>query len=406
MKQIRNQMIACLWISLVVLGIINRPLHALPFFFQEFQVTFVKPDADDANVKKFAELALSENGKCLICHVKGKEKSTRNPFGAALAELLDKDNFKKARLKAEPEKTKKEFHDALDKVAAQKVDSEKEDSKTFGQLIAQGELPGAAAQALADKAAAAAKKAEEEEAQAAEEQKQAEPVELATPAAGGAGGLAAQLVTHLKSELKAELRAELEPQIREQLRAELRPVLKAELKAVLKDTLKAVVMAELNAVENVPSDVEAQAIEQILQLGGSVMPLAQNDDSKTIAFHLSGTELTDDGLEKLQSVNKLVHLNLKDTQVTNDGMAHLANIITLTRLNLARTQVSDEGLRRLKGLDNIVYLNLYGSQVTDAGLEHLQGMTNLRKLYLWQSQVTEDAAKRLQEELPDCEVNY
>ena len=81
-------------------------------------------------------------------------------------------------------------------------------------------------------------------------------------------------------------------------------------------------------------------------------------------------------------------------------------LTSLTRLNLALTSISGEGLEHLMGLDNIAYLNLYGSQVSDAGLQHLAGMTNLRKLFLWQSNVTEEGAKKLQEELPDCEVNW
>lgn len=389
--------------SLIVFALLVRPAFAIPPFSKEFQATYVQPDSNDPNVKKFSQLASSsETGLCLICHVKGEQKTVRNRYGAALAKLLHKENFAKKRLDAEPEKAKKEIHDALEKVAGQKSDPTKEDSPTFGQLIAQGKLPGIEPEEKPP--ATDAEKPVPPETSAAETSPP-EP-KITAPSPGGANQLAAQLLEQLKSELKAQVRAELEPIVREELRTELRAQLKAELKSELKDTLKAVVMAELNAPGPVPTDVEAEAIEQIRQLGGSVMPLAQNDDSKTVAFHLSGTGLTDEGLKYLTSVNKLVHLNLKDTQITDAGLAQIANITSLTRLNLARTQISDTGLEYLMGLDNLVYLNLYGSQVTDAGLEHLKGMTNLRKLFLWQSLVTEEGAKKLQEALPDCEVNY
>jgi hypothetical protein len=391
---------------LSVCGVLGLSPHAraIPPFWQEFQAQYVKPDSDDEKVKAFAELAASkETGQCLVCHVKGEEKSVRNRFGAALAELLDKDNFKKQRLDGEPDEVKKEIVAAFEKVTAQKSDADDENSPTFGELLAQGKFPGVVETVEAEKPE---EKEPQEEENATEDVPAADDAAPAAAGAGSTSGLATQLFSQLKDEIRGELIEQLKPQLEEELRDELRAVLKAELKASLKDTLKAVVMAELNAVEEIDPQQEADAINKILEMGGSVMQIAQNDDSNIVDFHLGGKELTDEGLENVKSVGKLVHLDLKDTQVTDEGLRQIANITTLTRLNLARTQVSDEGLEYLKGLDNIEYLNLYGSQVTDAGLEHLVGMTNLRKLYLWQSKVTPGGASKLQKELPDCEVNY
>lgn len=391
-----------------ILGAFGVAQHAraIPPFWKEFQAQYVKPDSDDAKVKAFAELAASkETGQCLVCHVKGEEKTVRNRFGAALAELLDKDNFKKQRLDAEPDEVKKEIVAAFEKVTAQKSDAADEKSPTFGELIAQGKLPGV----VEAKESAKTEEKQPPEAETKTEDSSAEQTaDKATPATdtGSTSGLATQLFNQLKAEIRDELVQQLKPQLEEELRAELRAKLKAELKASLKDTLKAVVMAELNSVDQIDPQQEADAINKILEVGGSVMQVAQNDDSNIVDFHLGGKQLTDEGLENVKSVSKLVQLDLKDTQITNEGLRQIANITSLTRLNLARTQVSDEGLEYLKGLDNLEYLNLYGSQVTDTGLEHLVGMTNLRKLYLWQSKVTPEGAQKLQKELPDCEVNY
>jgi hypothetical protein len=394
---------------------VTRPAHAIPPFLQEFQAKYVNSQSDDPNVKTLSQAALSnETGKCLVCHVPDQAKTERNAYGAALALLLNKDDFTRARLDTEPEKAKQEIVAALDKVAAQKRNPDQADSSTFGQLIAQGLLPGIEPpQAPAAESAETTDQpadAESGESQPAEAQAegagtaQAEPLGEAEPS--DANRLAELLVSQIKAELKQQLIAELEPQLRQQVRAELYGQLKVELKEQLKESVKAVVLAELSAPGQVPSEVEAEAIEQIRQLGGTVLQLAESDDSRTVAFHLGGTDLTDEGLVHLKSLNKLVHLNLKGTQVTDAGMAHLAGLVSLTRLNLAQTSVGDEGLRHLMGLDNIVYLNLYGSRVTDAGLRYLAGMTNLRKLFLWQSDVTEQGARKLQAELPDCEVNW
>ena len=132
-----------IWMTAGILISVPRSGYAIPPFWQEFQATYVKPDSDDANVKKLSQAALAdETGKCLVCHMPGKPKKERNAFGVALAMLLDKDNFKKARLDAEPDKAKQEIVAALNKVAAEKIDPEQADSPTFGQLISQGTLPG------------------------------------------------------------------------------------------------------------------------------------------------------------------------------------------------------------------------------------------------------------------------
>jgi hypothetical protein len=159
------------------------------------------------------------------------------------------------------------------------------------------------------------------------------------------------------------------------------------------------------AGEAAPPSAEAQAaIAEIQKIGGTVMQLAQNDDSLVVDFHLGGTALGNDGLAHLKALPKVVQLDLKDTQVTDDGLAHLAAIGTLVKLHLEKTKVTDAGLVHLKDLGNLEYLNLYGTAVTNAGLEHLKGLKNLKKLYVWQTQVNDEGIAKLKEALPDVTV--
>ncbi len=152
------------------------------------------------------------------------------------------------------------------------------------------------------------------------------------------------------------------------------------------------------------AEPSGDAAAEINKLGGSVMQLAQNDDSLVIDFHLGGTALTNDGLAHVKALPKVVELNLKDTQVTDDGLAHIAGLGTLVRLHLEQTKVTDAGLAHLKDLGNLEYLNLYGTPVTDAGLEHLKPLAKLKKLYVWQTQVTDEGIAKLKEALPEVTV--
>ena len=113
----------------LLVGASSRPAFAIKEFFDEFKAVYVKPDSSDANEKALA--AEVETAKCNVCHV-GSNKKERNPYGNALADLLDKKEDKKDTAK---------IRGALEKVAAMPSGDGK---PTFGELIKQGKLPGAA----------------------------------------------------------------------------------------------------------------------------------------------------------------------------------------------------------------------------------------------------------------------
>ena len=150
---------------------------------------------------------------------------------------------------------------------------------------------------------------------------------------------------------------------------------------------------------------EAAAIAEIEKLGGTVRQIAQNTEDKECNFHLSGQELTDDGLVYLKEIENLVWLNLANTKITDVGLAHLSGIKGLSRLHLEKTAVGDDGLAHLGKLENLEYLNLYNTQVSDAGLENLKELKKLKKLFLWQSKVTAEGVAKLKESLAKVDIN-
>lgn len=150
---------------------------------------------------------------------------------------------------------------------------------------------------------------------------------------------------------------------------------------------------------------EASAVAEIEKLGGVVRQIAQNVDDKEVAFHLSGKELTDEGLVHLKDIDGLIWLNLANTKISDDGLKHLAELKSLKRLHLEKTSIGDAGLAHLKDLTELEYLNLYGTQVSDAGLDHLASLNKLEKLYLWQSQATVAGVAKLAKKLSSTDIN-
>lgn len=115
----------------VAVGAAPRQAFAIKEFFDEFKAVYVKPDSADANEK--ALVAAVETAKCNVCHA-GSSKKERNSYGNALADLLDK---------KEDKKNAEKIRQALETVAAMPSVA---GGPTFGELLKQGKLPGAAAQ--------------------------------------------------------------------------------------------------------------------------------------------------------------------------------------------------------------------------------------------------------------------
>lgn len=107
------------------------PARAIKPFKDGFEAKYVKPDS-----KAPADAALAaavKQAKCTICHM-GKSKKQRNPYGAQLAKLLNRERDKDDKAKIEQ---------ALEKVAAMKSDPSDPKAPTFGERISQGKLPAA-----------------------------------------------------------------------------------------------------------------------------------------------------------------------------------------------------------------------------------------------------------------------
>jgi hypothetical protein len=154
-----------------------------------------------------------------------------------------------------------------------------------------------------------------------------------------------------------------------------------------------------------PTAAETDAIAQIKQLGGQVLPLAQNDHRYDVAFHLADKPIGDQELGLIKGLPRLAMINLRGSAITDAGLAHLKDHTGLVRIHLEKTKITDAGLEQLKGLENLEYLNLYGTAVTDAGLSHLQGLKKLKKLYLWQTTVTDAGVNALKEAVPGIKID-
>ena len=113
------------------------PAFAIKQLQDQFRATYAGEKADEGFK------ALVTEAKCNVCHVeKEDKKKVRNPFGAALHEALEKDEFPLKDFKKDPknEKLVERLNDLFKKVSEEK--SGDEEHKTFADRMEAKLLPG------------------------------------------------------------------------------------------------------------------------------------------------------------------------------------------------------------------------------------------------------------------------
>ncbi len=119
---------------------------------------------------------------------------------------------------------------------------------------------------------------------------------------------------------------------------------------------------------------DAEAIADIMKLGGKIERDDKKPGSPVIAVDLSRKEVKDADLKCLQTLAELRSLKLDNTRITDDGLKHITDLKNLRRLTLSFTAISDEGLKHLTSLGHMEFLHVgYCARVT------AQGKSLLRK---------------------------
>jgi len=106
------------------------------------------------------------------------------------------------------------------------------------------------------------------------------------------------------------------------------------------------------------------------------------------ALSLQRTKINGAVLKNIKS-SSLAVLNLSGNKILNEDMEAIAQLKTLEVLALADTQVSGDGIAKLEGMPRLNELNLMNCNITDADLGYFLTTPNLRIVYAAGSNVTE-----------------
>ena len=107
---------------------------------------------------------------------------------------------------------------------------------------------------------------------------------------------------------------------------------------------------------------------------------------KLRALILDKTRVTDAGLRSLEHLRELDHLSLKETAVVGTGTSSLHGVRVLS---LTRSSVSDEGLLVIRTIPRLKCLILDETAITDDGIAHLGAARSLEALYIARTRITD-----------------
>ncbi|KAA0137104.1 hypothetical protein FYZ48_16880 [Gimesia chilikensis] len=151
----------------------------------------------------------------------------------------------------------------------------------------------------------------------------------------------------------------------------------------------------------------------------------QSNANQVTYLSLNSTQVTDEGLAKLASLQRLEDLDLGRTKITGTGIAQVTftslkklsfrecNKLTvdgfkqivkcqnLEKLDLVKSNIDDQFLQEIAKLPQLQYLWADYTRLTNAGLPYLNGMTRLISFRTRKTGVTREGMLQLWKHLPD-----
>lgn len=131
---------------------------------------------------------------------------------------------------------------------------------------------------------------------------------------------------------------------------------------------------------------------------------------KLHSLNLTGSGVTGAGLRHLERFPYLQSLDLTGLNIRDADLAHFRSLprvygsICLKNLQLNKTQIGDDGVVHLLSLDRSLQIDLSDTNLSDKGLLLLTQIKKLTKLNVSNTQVTAEGVRQFQERLRWCQI--
>jgi Leucine-rich repeat (LRR) protein len=115
-------------------------------------------------------------------------------------------------------------------------------------------------------------------------------------------------------------------------------------------------------------------------------------------------KVTDKGVEILAEMDRLTKLTLRDVDVQGTVLSRLPKPELLVSLNLGQSKITDAEIGLLEPMKKLDTLVLSETAVSGASVDTLAKLGSLKRLIVTQTPITAEGVEKLQDALPDCEV--
>ncbi len=148
-----------------------------------------------------------------------------------------------------------------------------------------------------------------------------------------------------------------------------------------------------------------RALAELNAVGIRAARLSLAGPGVEVSTALVGEAATDQTLLLLHGLEPaLLRLDLSGSQVTNQGIESLAAFRELRVLHLGRSKIGNASLLTIASLPALEVLNLHGTGIGDPGINALHTHPTLRRIYLWQTDVTDTGVQALAAARPQLRI--
>lgn len=153
-----------------------------------------------------------------------------------------------------------------------------------------------------------------------------------------------------------------------------------------------------------PAAPDQKIIDQLLGKGIIIRPVAQ--DKHLLEISCINYPAFDNAMAGLlvQLAENIVWLRLDNTKITDEALEGIGKLTKLVRLNLSGTAITTAGIGQLKTLQNLEYINIVNTKADDAGLLILSNIPSLKNIYCWNSLITASGIENYKTKMPAVHI--
>lgn len=120
---------------------------------------------------------------------------------------------------------------------------------------------------------------------------------------------------------------------------------------------------------------------------------------------LANSPVSDNVLEPIADMPRLVYLNLRGTNITDRSLRFIVRVSGLRELDLGITQVGDNGAAHIVELRELERLYMDSTELTDNSINDFAKMKSLRHLDIGNTQISDASVQRLRIALPSLSID-